>query len=184
MSLVIRQASEEDVVDIATVHVAGWQGAYGGIIDQDFLDSHTIESQATLWDRQIQDAEKDNAQIWLAYQAEKPVGFVAYGSLRTAPPGTSKIRPLYTSEIYGLYLIPDVFRQGIGTRLMRKAVENLRAQKHRSMCLWVLEKNKRARGFYEAMQGQRIGKLMVEFGPTKEKELCYGWRDISVISAL
>jgi ribosomal protein S18 acetylase RimI-like enzyme len=77
--------------------------------------------------------------------------------------------------------MPEYFRQGVGTALIQKAVAALKEQQHQSMCLWVLDKNKRGCNFYEAMGGQRVGKKMIEIGPTKAKEVCYGWRDIDVI---
>jgi len=175
MSVEIREATEADIPDIAAIHVAGWHGAYGGIVDQGYIDSKTVESRIQDWQEWL---NEDSSKHLIAFYHDQPVGFVGYGALRTAPPGTSKIRPLYSSEIYGLYLVPDVFRKGIGTSLMQEAVKNLKEQKHQSMCLWVLDKNKRACSFYEFMGGQRVGKKMIEFGPTKAKEVCYGWRDI------
>ena len=174
----IRIATSEDISDLATIHVAGWQGAYGGLIDQAYIDSQDIDKRKTDWSEWIKEEDVDRL---LAIVDGKAVGFVAYGPLRTAPPGTSKIRPLYSSEIYGLYLLPDYWRQGIGTQLIQQAVQNLKAKKHTSMCLWVLDKNKRACGFYEKVGAQRVGKKMVEFGPSKMKEICYGWRDIDEV---
>lgn len=178
MSLSIREATPEDISAIAAIHVAGWQGAYGGILDQEYIDSFSLEIRIERWTEIF---AKNYSKTWIAFVDQKPAGFISYGPLRTAPPGTSKIRPLYTSEIYAIYLMPDYYRQGIGKALMQKATENLKAQKHHSTCLWVLDKNKRACSFYQALSGQRIGKLFVEFGPTKEKEVCYGWRDIEGI---
>lgn len=178
MTISIQQANKDEAETIAALHVAGWQGAYGGIIDQGYIDSQTVQLRTAKW----QDIfAQDESTTLLATFEGKPAGFISYGPLRTAPPGTSKIRPLYTSEIYAIYLAPDYFRQGIGTRLMSAAAEGLKEDKHQSTCLWVLEGNKRARGFYDKMGGQRIGKKMVEFGPTKAKEICYGWRDFDVL---
>ncbi|HPF78147.1 MAG TPA: GNAT family N-acetyltransferase [Alphaproteobacteria bacterium] len=181
MTDIIKKAQKTDAYEIAKIHVAGWQGAYGGILDQDFIESKSPEYRQQQWEN-IFDEESGETLI---YEKEgKPVGFISYGPLRTAPPGTSKIRPLYSSEIYAVYLYPEYYRQGIGQALLKQAAFNLKAQKHHSLCLWVLDKNKRACSFYEAMGGQRIGKMMVEFGPTKEKEVCYGWREIDVITSL
>lgn len=179
MSLLIRKATVEDISEIAVIHVDGWHGAYGGIIDQDFIESLTVEWRIEDWKSRVEETE-----TWIAFQNGVAAGFVSFGSLRTPPPGTSKIRPLYSSEIYALYLKQDFYRQAIGTKLLKKSVEELSQQKHKSLCLWVIEKNKRARSFYEVMGGQRIGKRMVEIGPSNVKELCYGWRDISAITAL
>lgn len=175
MSLEIRTATEADIPDIAEIHVAGWQGAYGGIVDQDYLDSFTVPMRIEKWKEHFDNGE---SQAMIAYLDGIAVGFVDCGPLRTAPAGTSKIRPLYSSEIYALYLKPDYFRQGIGAALMNEAVQALKAQKHQSMCLWVLDKNKRGCSFYEKMGGQRVGKMMIEIGSTKAKEVCYAWRDI------
>jgi GNAT superfamily N-acetyltransferase len=178
MSLTIRKATLEDVKSLATIHVVGWQGAYGGIMDQAYIDSQTIEKRTADWSQWIRD---NTVERWLAFEDEKPVGLIAYGPLRTAPPGTSSIRPLYTAEIYALYILPKAWRKGVGSALLNASVQNLLEQKHTSMCLWVLDKNKRACAFYEKMGGQRVGKKMVEFGPSTLKEVCYGWRDIKTL---
>ena len=178
MSIEIREATQVDIPDIAKIHAAGWHGAYGGIVDQGYLDEFTVEMRIPKWQEHF-DSGESNAM--LAYIDGNAVGFVDYGSLRTPPAGMSKIRPLYSGEIYALYLMPEYFRQGVGTALIQQAVAALKEQKHQSMCLWVLDKNKRGCSFYEAMGGQRVGKKMAEFGPTKAKEVCYGWRDIDVI---
>lgn len=178
MSLEIRDATKDDITDIATIHVAGWQGAYGGIVDQAYLDSMTIESRIEQWTNHF-NAGETNAKIALV--SGNVAGFVDCGSLKTPPPGTSKIRPLYSSEIYALYLKPEFFRQGVGTALIKNAAADLKEKKHQSMCLWVLKDNKRACSFYDAMGAQRIGKKMIEIGPTKAKEVCYGWRDIEEV---
>lgn len=178
MTLIIKKAEKSDASVIANIHVKGWQGAYKDILNQNYLDSQTVEKRTSDWNEWLRDETSDR---FIAYLDNNPVGFIAIGPLRTAPAGTSKIRPTYSSEIYGLYLLPEFYRQGVGAQLLRHAVESFKSKKHTSMCLWVLKDNKRACAFYEAMGGQRIGKKIVEFGPTKAKELCYGWRDISGI---
>lgn len=173
----IRPATPEDNVAIATLHIAGWQGAYGGIISQAYLDSLNLEERAARW-RDI--LEKNETTTLIALDdAGKGAGFVSFGKLMTAPPGTSSLRPLYSSEILAIYLLPEHYRKGLGTLLMREAVNGLKEQKHNSLCLWVLEKNDRARKFYESFGGQRVGKKMITIGPDSVKEICYGWRDLS-----
>lgn len=113
----------------------------------------------------------------LALIEDRPAGFVSYGRLKTPPPGSSPIRPLYSAEIYGLYLLPAYYRQGLGTRLMAEAAQQLRAMKHKSLCLWVIEKNNRAVSFYKERGGERIGKHDIEIGPSRVREICFGWRD-------
>ena len=179
MSLEIRQANAEDISAIAHIHVSGWQTSGEGIVDPDYLKNLSVSDRVSEWEERFQSGDVD---MLLAVEDGKPIGFINYGPLRTAPPGTSKIRPAYSSEIYAIYILPDFFRQGIGTLLMHAAVNALQDKKHQSMCLWVLKGNNRACQFYDQKGGQRIGKKDVIIGPTKAKELCYGWRDISVIT--
>ena len=93
----------------------------------------------------------------------------------------SPIRPLYTGEIYALYILAPYWRQGLGTALMTAAAQGLAEKKHKSVCLWVLEKNARAACFYRARGGQACGRKDVQIGSSKVKELCFGWRDAGVL---
>lgn len=178
MNISIRKATKDDIAELAEIHVDGWHGGYKGIVDQDYINSKTIDERIKSWTEIF---EQNDSETLIAVRGEKGVGFISYGALRTPPAGMSKIRPLYSSEIYAIYIKQEFYRHGMGRQLFKKAVENLMAQKHHSMCLWVLDKNKRARSFYDALGGQRIGKKMIEIGPSKVKELCYGWRDIKEI---
>ena len=173
----ITPGSEIDLEDIAMIHVAGWQGAYGGIIDQGYLDALSVEKKVQLW-RQI--IEEGDTQLLIARnEQEIAAGFCSFGKLKSPPPGMSAIRPLYTSELYAIYILPAYWRQGLGRELMASSIAKLQKSKHNSVCLWVLEKNSRAVAFYKALGGQRCGKIDVEIGPTKAREICFGWRDFS-----
>lgn len=172
----IRKATQEDIPAIARLHIEGWKAAYGGLIDQGYLDGLSVEQRTRDWTGWMAAGESDTL---IAEVDDQPAGFITTGRTKTPPPGSSPIRPLYSAEVYALYLHPDVWRRGIGGALLRKAAEDLKAQKHSSLCLWVLEGNARARSFYEKMGGQKVGSKVVEIGPTKVKEACYGWRDTS-----
>lgn len=178
MTKKIKLATSSEITQLAYIH---WQSkiiAEKDIVSADFLDSLTHEDYIKNWQEWFVSGSetliaKDNSGTAL--------GFCSFGALRTPPPGTSKIRPLYSSEIYAIYVLPDHFGQNIGTALFKETVAHLIDNKHQSLCLWALEKNKRACGFYTAMGGQRIGKQFVEMGGAKVKEVCYGWRNIKEI---
>lgn len=174
----IHLATIEDIPSIARLHIEGWQGAYGGLIDQAHLDSLRVDDRIRDWQGWMESGE---TTVLIAERDGQAAGWIAYGRTKSAPPGSSNIRPTHSAEIYGLYLHPSVWRQGIGSQLLRQAAENLRAAKHKSLCLWVLDGNKRAKSFYEKMGGQKIGNHMITIGPNTLKEVCYGWRDTSVL---
>jgi ribosomal protein S18 acetylase RimI-like enzyme len=171
----IRPADPQDIAAIAALHIEGWKGAYGGLVDQNYLDSLSIEKRIQDWEGWMAAGE---SKTLIAEEEGRPAGFVTTGRTKTPPPGSSPIRPLYSAEVYALYLHPDFWRKGIGTGLLRQAATDLKIEKHSSLCLWVLDGNTRAKAFYEKMGGQKVGSKIVEIGPSKLKEVCYGWRDI------
>jgi ribosomal protein S18 acetylase RimI-like enzyme len=170
----IRQAVLSDIPAIAALHIEGWKGAYGGIVDQAYLDSLTVEKRIADWTQWMAAGE---SEIFIAEEDGHPAGFVVIGRTKTPPPGSSPIRPSHSGEIYALYLHPSVWRKGIGTALLKHAARELKDRKHTAICLWVLDANTRAKAFYEKMGGQKIGNKMIEIGPSKLKEVCYGWKD-------
>lgn len=174
----IRIATQADIPALARIHTEGWQAAYGGLVDQAYLDSLSVEDRAEKW-REWMDAGESETRI--AEEDGAAAGFITYGRTKTAPPGSSTIRPTYAAEIYAIYLLPQYWQKGIGKALLCEAVRNLKTQKQTSLCLWVLDGNVRAKSFYEKMAGQRIGNKMVEIGPNRLKEICYGWRDTAQI---
>lgn len=169
----IRPAVATDIPSIAHIHVAGWQGAYGGLVDQAYLDSLSAAQREQDWQGWLASGE---STVLVAAQDDTPAGFVAFGRTKTAQPGESSIRPQYPAEIYALYLLPDLWRQGIGGELLRSAASAIIKNKMNGICLWVLDGNERAKSFYEKMGGQRVGKKMIQIGPNHLKEVCYGWR--------
>jgi GNAT superfamily N-acetyltransferase len=176
MSYSLRIASVEDAALIGQLHVAGWQGAYGGIVKQDYLDSLSAETRAQNWEKWLPNPD---IKVLIAEDENgEGAGFCAFGKLLTPVPGQSNIRPQYTAEVSALYLLPHHYRKGAGKLLMQEAAKLLWADKHGGMALWVLVDNKRACAFYEALGGQRVGSKMIEVGGQNLKEACYGWRDL------
>lgn len=171
------KASVGDASDLAQLHIGGWQATYGGMVDPAFLASQTLESRTNDWTMWLADGQ---TQVLIARRDGVAAGFISFGRLKTPPPGTSHIRPLYAAEIYAIYLLPEFWRQGIGTALMRGAVAALAEQKLTSLCLWVIEQNVRAQAFYAHLGGVKLGKKPAEIGGKKLTEICYGWRDTSV----
>lgn len=177
-SLTLRLATEEDIPAIARLHIEGWKAAYGGLVDQAYLDSLDLQQRINDWQGWMSSGE---SETFLAEKGGQAAGFITLGRTKTPPPGSSPIRPSHSVEIYALYLDSTFWRQGVGTALLQRAAVSLKEKKHKTLCLWVLDGNVRATGFYEKMGGQRIGKKMVEIGPNTVREVCYGWRDTGIL---
>lgn len=175
----IRSCTPDDAIDLAHIHIEGWRASYSGLVDQSFLDTLDKDKRAQDWAKWL----GEGTEALIAHDDhDKAAGFISFNRLMTPPPGMSPVRPLYTSEILALYILPDYWRQGLGRQLMKQAALGLKEKKHKSLCLWVLEKNSRGNAFYKALGGQRCGKKDVVIGNQKLTDVCYGWRDIGVIS--
>lgn len=175
----IIEATPAHIADLARIHLASKLVAEESIVDPEYLASFSQGIFEEKWTRFL---KAEDAEQYIMLDEGATVGLVSFGKLRTAPAGTSKIRPLYSSEIYAIYIDPEHFQKGYGHALLKHAVQILKEQKHKTLCLWALEKNKNACAFYTAMGGERVGKQQVEMGRYKVKEVCYAWRDISVIT--
>ena len=87
--------------------------------------------------------------------------------------------PLYTGEIYFLYLLPSYHRRGIGRQLTISVVERLVEQGLDSLLIRVLKANAPARHFYEALGGQLVLEEQIEERGAVLDQVAYGWRDVS-----
>jgi len=137
----IRTANVSDIPDLARVHVASWQAAYRHILPDEILDNLSIEQFETNWRRNFSDTQRVN----LVLEVESSIsGFIAFGNSRDDD-ATVK-----TGEVYGLYLIPELWGEGYGRMLWTQASQRLQAR-FSVFTLWVLQNNIRARKFYECM---------------------------------
>lgn len=167
-----------DAAILAHLHIEGWRSSYGGLVKPDFLAELDKGAREKDW---VQWLGQGTTALLARDTDGAPAGFIAFNKLMTPPPGMSPVRPLYTAEILALYILPDYWRRGLGRQLMGRAVETLRANKHKSICLWVLEKNMRGVAFYKALGGERCGKKKVEIGDQHFTDICFGWRESSIL---
>lgn len=177
--MIVRPVSESDVADLARVHRAAWLESYGQFVDQAYRAAQTPEVFAANW----QKWQKDETVNILAAENEggEITGLASFGKLKTPPPGSSPIRPLYAAEIYALFVLPSYWGKGVAQELLAGAAAGLQAQQLKSLCLWVIENNDRALSFYKKAGGARCGRQDIEIGHSRLREICFGWRDSNVL---
>jgi len=138
--LEIRPVEPADLPRVAAIHVDSWRAAYRGLIPDEILDSLSVESRVAAWEKWLANPD---SRIWVAVRGDRTVGF---SRLR---PATESDGPADFAEVSHLYLDPSDYASGVGAPLFERALEFARAHPHQGVVLWVLERNTRARRFYE-----------------------------------
>ena len=136
--ITIRLAVPSDAPDMAEVHMRSWEVAYKGIMPNDFIREKNA-TRPELYKRVITD---ENTNTYVIQYNGKTVGIMC-----VAPPQDNELTDYY--ELHYIYLHPDYFQRGIGTKAMDFAYETTRKVGKSGMVLWVLEKNENSIKFYE-----------------------------------
>ena len=136
--MIIRQAREEDVMQIAEILVEDWQKAYRGIMDDDFLDTLSAEQRYPIEIKRYQ-------KYTVAVEKDEVLG---YAWNETADDEAADC------EIIALYVRYPKRNHGIGKALMLNSMEYFRKAGKKSMIIWCLRENHESRKFYEKMGGK------------------------------
>jgi ribosomal protein S18 acetylase RimI-like enzyme len=169
----IRKATVADATAIAEAHVATWHETYRGLLPDSYLDSLTPAGREPQWRQILALPNTERCVLVATGAAETIVGFASGGPAR----GSAG----YAGEIYTLYLRRAYQGCGLGRALFAALAAQLRDRDNRSLILWVLATNRRARGFYEALGGEPLREQAIIFDGISLREVGYGWRDTDAI---
>ena len=100
----------------------------------------------------------------MSNRAGRPVGVVLAG----ADPSEASL-----GHVARMYVAPECWGQGIGRLLHGAAIDHLRAVGYDEAALWVLERNQRARSWYERLGWMATGERKPVFRPAGIDELRY-----------
>lgn len=157
----IRHAVTGDSKVLGDIHSQSFRRAYKGIIPESILDNFTAEKR----EKYIQKSLVDGTEEYiLIFTGKEPAGFMCIGKCRDEDLDSS------FGEIWGIYIQPAYWNQGIGTELIRWGIRELKGRGYKKASLWVLEENLNARKFYEKLGFEHdgtvkeinIGKLLNE----------------------
>lgn len=139
----IRAARPDDAERLGLVHVRSWQAAYAGHFPQEFLDALDPSQRADGWRHILAGTERDCQTDLVADIDGQLGGFASVGPCRDDDANGA-------GEVYAIYLLHDLWGQGLGRQLMTAALDALIGHGFDEATLWVLDANERARRFYEA----------------------------------
>jgi len=144
--LEIRAIAEDEIDEVARVHVRSWQSGYAGIVPEAFLASLDPADFAA----RRRYATPAGGGTLCAVDEGRIVGHATFGPYRPEKDTIDETM----GELYSIYVDPEQWGSGAGHLLFTTARERLTAAGFPDMRLWVLEENDRARRFYER-QGMR-----------------------------
>lgn len=136
--MIIRQAKEDDVRQIAEILVEDWQTAYRGIMDDDFLDSLSAEQRYQIEIKRYQ-------KYTVAVDYDEVLGY-AWNEMAEDEAADC--------EIIALYVKYSKRKNGIGRALIQNSMDYFRNSGKKSMIIWCLKENHESRKFYEKMGGR------------------------------
>jgi ribosomal protein S18 acetylase RimI-like enzyme len=131
--IVIRKATINDAESKGYVHYHSWNETYTGLIDQEYLDSRSVDKCTAA-------AKRHPENTYVAIVNDKIVGFSCYSKARDNDIDEA-------GEIIAIYILSDYFGLGIGRKLMDICYKEL--EEYKNIILWVLKTNKHAIDFYE-----------------------------------
>jgi GNAT superfamily N-acetyltransferase len=140
--LEIRPIAEDEIDEVARVHVRSWQSGYAGIVPATVLDELDPADFAA---RRRDKAVPERGGSLVATEEGQIVGLSAFGPYRPERDTLDSS----AGELYSIYVDPDHWGSGTGHALFGAAKDRLAAAGFPVMRLWVLEENHRARAFYE-----------------------------------
>jgi ribosomal protein S18 acetylase RimI-like enzyme len=147
----MRKAIEADAGAIAAVHLASMQEAYRTLLPAEVLARIDARDRTERWREHLAGG---TTVTMLAEVGGEPVGFAAFGSYRD-----EEVSPGTVGEVMAIYVHPAAWGRGIGSALMREALDRLRSDGFADVLLWVIEGNRQAIEFYERFGFVRDGSV-------------------------
>lgn len=165
-----REATPNDVQQIAFLHAESWRNSYRGMLSDTFLARDVVDNRLAVWRKRL-NAPIEGQFVLIAEENQTLSGFVcAFGN--------------YDHEGYtlldNLHIRQEQQRRGLGKELMYRT--GMWIQKHypnSALYLWVFASNTPAIRFYERLGAQLAGEKMEDqFGDKPVRALRYVWEDV------
>ena len=154
--IVVRPAVPADAPAMAALHVRAWRAAYQGVMPDAFLAGLAVEEREARWRRSLTDPDRAPAErvILVAESGATVLGFAAAGHAR----GDDEHG---LGELYAINVDPPAWGGDASGALLAAATAWLDARFPVSI-LWVVDRNERARSFYERAGWSPDGATKVE----------------------
>ena len=123
----IRKAEPGDLRAIAEININAWKINYRGIIDDDFLNTRSVENF-------IQKRKEDN---WFGDSENNSFVYEENATVKGFTSGNRKNK-MYDCETTGLYVGVPYQGKGIGTKLLDFMKDHYRKTSCKNMVIWTI----------------------------------------------
>ncbi|HCC35913.1 MAG TPA: hypothetical protein DEQ02_09950 [Ruminococcaceae bacterium] len=154
MRFSIRFAARDELYDVAVFLDECWRKEYGGIVENNFLDSLSVD---TRYRRLLNRFDEKSSDFLVMTDGNKIIGAAVFGKSYTDG-------YLDDGEISAIYLGHDYIGKGYGHALFTRAEEILVQKGYNNFVLDVLASNTRAVSFYQKHGYEKVDKRTVRLG--------------------
>jgi len=178
MSFALRPARAEDAREIAEIHFAGWQNAYGDVVPPEQMEKKQPARRIPFWQERIARAD----EIVLVAHDEtgdetgRMQGFL-HGGKVLPHDITSGSLAGFDCEIYVLHCRKETQGKGLGRLLIAAAAREFQHRGRTALVLWAYADNA-YRAFYDKLGGAVVAEGVDE----GVADLAYGWRDLGALA--
>ena len=143
-NLIIRNATKDDIAQIADIKINGWKNAYIGIVDEAILNDMSVDKEIYSYNNKY-----SLNDIFIAEIDGEILGFCRVYDYENSPYVDKEI----DCEIREIYVRPDIKRMGIGSKIFKYVLQYFKRKGKIKLYLGVFEDNYKSRNFYEKMGG-------------------------------
>ena len=166
MNFKIIRAKKENAHEMALLHAISWEQAYSGIIPENIINDFTIEKREKIFSSAI----SSNPEEYYIFKVDDNLAGIA--SLNKSH---EKNAPDYIGEIYSIYFHPKYWGTPATYYGLQFCVDRLKTLGFKTVTIWVLNDNIRAKKFYEKngfipdgnYQEMELGKKLLEIRYSK-----------------
>lgn len=163
VNVVVRPAERGEASTLAALHREAAIAGYGHIFPEE-AEPPSPDEVLGQWRHWLGDDWGEGRRAFVAEAGMTVVGVVLAGPDPVEP---------NLGHVARLYVRPDRWGEGIGTALYSRAVGYLREAGFSEATLWVLERNRQARSWYERRGWRPTGERKPVYPPARIDDLRY-----------
>lgn len=155
----IRKNELKDQEQMAHIKIDGWRDTYDKIVASKYLNELNYEKQA---ERYIASFDEYKDLVFVAVRDDEVLGYSCF------QPKDKDGK--FDSELVSLYVKTSEQGKGIGSKLVKETIKELKSIGKRNMIVWCLQENKHAIDFYEKLGGKKVIEKDAKIGEETYKE--------------